>query len=142
MKWIHLILSIGAWKSYSTHHFFGNVCTGSLPTQDLQNRVVLGLVSMILSIKQNEQGVIFHVTCVAFIRDVHHFVCTIFKHIYYTFFKTCITFLGHMSSPPVFSRVRVTRSLVLHVCFVDRCLSFCSFSFGHCALCSSSIYGL
>ena len=29
-------------------------------------------------------------------------------------------------------RVRVTRSLVLHVRFVDRCLSFCSFSFGHC----------
>ena len=27
--------------------------------------------------------------------------------------------------PPVFSGVRVTRSLVLCVCFVDRCLSFC-----------------
>jgi hypothetical protein len=26
----------------------------------------------------------------------------------------------HLSSPPVFSRVRVTRSLVLYVCFVDR----------------------
>jgi hypothetical protein len=25
--------------------------------------------------------------------------------------------------------------------FVDRCLSFCTFSFGHCILCSSSIYG-
>ena len=32
-----------------------------------------------------------------------------------------------MSSPPVFSGVRVTRSLVLYVCFVDRCLSFCTF---------------
>ena len=31
--------------------------------------------------------------------------------------------------------------LVLYVCFVDRCLSFCTFSFGHCAVCSSSIYG-
>ena len=30
----------------------------------------------------------------------------------------------HLSSPPVFSRVRVTRSLVLCVCFVDRCLYF------------------
>ena len=30
----------------------------------------------------------------------------------------------HLSSPPVFSGVRVTRSLVLCVCFVDRCLSF------------------
>ena len=32
----------------------------------------------------------------------------------------------HLSSPPVFSGVRVTRSLVLWVCFVDRCLSFFS----------------
>ena len=29
----------------------------------------------------------------------------------------------HPSSSPVFSRVRVTRSLVLYVCFVDGCLS-------------------
>jgi len=35
----------------------------------------------------------------------------------------------------------VTRSLVLCVCFVDRCLSFCTFSFSHCVFCSSSIYG-
>ena len=47
----------------------------------------------------------------------------------------------HQSSPPVLSGVRVTRSLVLCVCFVDRCLSFCTFSFGHCVVCSSSIYG-
>jgi len=38
--------------------------------------------------------------------------------------------------------VRVTRSLVLWVCFVDRCLSFCTFIFGHCVVCSSSIYRL
>ena len=25
--------------------------------------------------------------------------------------------------------------------FVDRCLSFCTFSFGNCVVCSSSIYG-
>ena len=31
--------------------------------------------------------------------------------------------------------------LVLYVCFVDRCLSFCTFPFGHCVVCSSSIYG-
>jgi hypothetical protein len=30
--------------------------------------------------------------------------------------------------------VRVTRSSVLCVCFIDRCLSFCTFSFGHCVL--------
>ena len=35
---------------------------------------------------------------------------------------------------PSFSGVRVTRSLVLCVCFVDRCLSFCTFSFGHCVV--------
>jgi hypothetical protein len=32
-----------------------------------------------------------------------------------------------------------TRSLVLYVCFVDRCLSFCPFSFGHCVIFPSSI---
>ena len=43
----------------------------------------------------------------------------------------------HLSSPPGFSRVHVTRSLALCVCFVDRCLSFCTFSFGHYVVCSS-----
>ena len=41
---------------------------------------------------------------------------------------------------PNFSGVRVPRSLVLYVCCVDRCLSFSTFSFGHCVVCSSSIY--
>ena len=41
----------------------------------------------------------------------------------------------------IFSGLRVTRSIVLCVCFVDRCLSFCTFPFGHCVVCSSSIYG-
>ena len=45
----------------------------------------------------------------------------------------------HLSSPPVFNGVRVTQSLVLCVCFVNRCLFF---SFGHCVVCFSSIYGL
>ena len=39
--------------------------------------------------------------------------------------------LEHLSSLPVFSGFPVTQSLVLCVCFVDRCLSFHSFSFGH-----------
>jgi hypothetical protein len=47
----------------------------------------------------------------------------------------------HLSSPPVFSEVRITRFLVLCVCFVDRCLSFCPFSFGRCVVCPSSNYG-
>jgi hypothetical protein len=37
----------------------------------------------------------------------------------------------HLRSPSVFSGVRVTRSLVLCVCVVYRCLSFCTFYFGH-----------
>ena len=37
-----------------------------------------------------------------------------------------ITLTEHLSSPPVFSGIRVTRSSVLCVCFVDRCLSFCT----------------
>jgi hypothetical protein len=37
--------------------------------------------------------------------------------------------LSILDCPLVFSRVRVTGSLVLYVCFVDRCLSF-----GHCVL--------
>jgi hypothetical protein len=41
---------------------------------------------------------------------------------------------------PGFLGVRVTRSLVLYECFADRYLSFCTFSFGHCVVCSS-IYG-
>jgi hypothetical protein len=42
---------------------------------------------------------------------------------------------------PGFIGVRVTRSLVLYVCFVDRCLSLCSFSFSHCVVCPCSTYG-
>ena len=52
-----------------------------------------------------------------------------------------LTLPEHLGSSPVFNGVRVTRSLVLYVCFGDRCLSFCTFSFGHCLVCSSSIYG-
>ena len=48
----------------------------------------------------------------------------------------------HLSSPTVFSEVRVTRSLVYKcVRFVDCCLSCCPFSFGYCVVCTSSIYG-
>jgi len=42
---------------------------------------------------------------------------------------------GNYDSPPVLSGVRVTRSLVLYVCVVDRCISFCPLSFGHCVVC-------
>ena len=46
------------------------------------------------------------------------------------------TLSEHLSKPPVFSGVRVTRSLVLCVC-----LPFYTFSFGYCVVCSSSTYG-
>jgi len=52
-----------------------------------------------------------------------------------------LTIPEHLISPPVFSGVSVTRSLVLCICFVDCCLSFCTFSFGHCVVCPSSMYG-
>ena len=52
-----------------------------------------------------------------------------------------LTILEHPSSPPVLSGVHVTRSLVLCVCFIDRCLSCCTFSFCHCVVCSSLICG-
>ena len=52
-----------------------------------------------------------------------------------------LTLPEHLSSLPVFNGICVTRSLVLYVCFVDRCLSSCTFSFGHCVVCSSSIHG-
>ena len=38
-----------------------------------------------------------------------------------------LTFSEHLGSPPVVSGVRVARSLVLYLCFVDRCLSFVLF---------------
>ena len=55
--------------------------------------------------------------------------------------KELPTLPEHLSSPTVFSGVRVTRSLVLYVWFVDRCLSFCTFSLNHCVVSSSSIDG-
>jgi hypothetical protein len=44
------------------------------------------------------------------------------------FYLQLLTFPEHLSSPPVFSGVHVTLSLVLCVCFIDRCLSFCPIS--------------
>ena len=59
------------------------------------------------------------------------------------FLHYCGTGTAHPSGAPefksVFIVVRITQSLALCVCFVDRCLSFCTLSFGH--VCSSSIYG-
>ena len=51
-----------------------------------------------------------------------------------------LTLPEHLSSAPVLSNVRVTRSLVLCVYFVGRFLSICTFSFAHSFFYSSSIY--
>ena len=58
----------------------------------------------------------------------------------YTWSRNCYPSGAHEFTP-VFSGVRLTRSFVLYVCFVDRCLSFGTFSFDHCVVCSSSMYG-
>jgi hypothetical protein len=48
--------------------------------------------------------------------------------------------LPFWSSPPVFSGVFVARSLLFSV-VLCRSLYFCSFSFGHCIVYPSEIYG-
>ena len=78
----------------------------------------------------------------------HYFLLSMqYTHLYYSCIRRAQlveqelpTLPEHLSSPPIFSGVRVTRSLVLCLCFVDHCLSFCIFSFGHCVVCLSSIY--
>ena len=50
-----------------------------------------------------------------------------------------LTLPEHLSSPPVFSGVCVTQSLVLCVCFVDRCLSFFFWPLCHLFFCDSRI---
>ena len=57
-------------------------------------------------------------------------------------YKELLTLPEHLSSPPVFSGVRVTRSIVLCVWFVDLCLSFCPFSVNHCTVYPSYAYEL
>ena len=59
-----------------------------------------------------------------------------------TGFVTRLTRRWNPSSPLVFREVRVNRSLVVCICFVDRCLSFCSFSFDHCVVRPSLNYGI
>ena len=51
-----------------------------------------------------------------------------------------LTLPEHMSSSLIFRGVHVTQSLVLCVTFADLSLSFCTFSFGHGVVSSSSIY--
>ena len=50
-----------------------------------------------------------------------------------------LTLPEQLSLPPVFSGIRVDRSLLFCLVLVDRCFSF---SLDHCVVCPSSIYGL
>jgi hypothetical protein len=54
---------------------------------------------------------------------------TIFQPYHGGQFYWLLTLPEHLRLPPVFSVVRVTRSLILCVCYADRCLSLCAFSF-------------
>ena len=45
----------------------------------------------------------------------------------------------HLSSHSVFCGVLVSQFVVLCVCFVEHCLSFCPFSVGYCVVCPSWI---
>ena len=73
-------------------------------------------------------------------------------HLYYAFIcnkknmmprveQELLTLPEFLSPPPFCIGIRFIRWLVLCVCFVDRSLSVCLFSFGHCVVCPSSIYG-
>jgi len=73
-----------------------------------------------------------------YIRQIVHWTELNFNFVTDLLRLFCLLFV--FIAPLVFSVTRVTRSLVLCVCFVDRCLSFCTFSFEHCVVCSSSIY--
>jgi hypothetical protein len=49
--------------------------------------------------------------------------------------------VSHVWRLPHSFHIKVNLPSYSYVCFVDRCLSFCTFPFGHCVVCSSSIYG-
>ena len=52
-----------------------------------------------------------------------------------------ITLPEHLSSPQVLVRFVLLDHLFSVQCFVDRCLSFCPFSLGHCVVCHSPFCG-
>ena len=62
---------------------------------------------------------------------------TVKQHEHHMTWKSCWTpvYIDKYNNNKNISGIRVT--LVLYVCFVDRCLSFCTFSFCHFVVCSS-----
>ena len=68
------------------------------------------------------------------------------KHVVGTNFDiSFLLFLFHMWYPSCYfdqeKKTWIVVRIFYNVCFVDRCFSFWNFSFGHCVVCSSSIYG-
>jgi hypothetical protein len=74
--------------------------------------------------------------CYSFFLYLYNILCFWLRNMGFISVKQeLLTLPEYLSSPSVFSWFRVTWSLVL--CFVDRCLSFCTFYFGHCVVCPS-----
>jgi hypothetical protein len=71
-----------------------------------------------------------------------HPVYTVLSNWYFAFLK--LNKINNAETVKIQKRcakIFCLQALVLCVCFVDRCLSFCPFTFGHCVVCSFSIYG-
>jgi hypothetical protein len=93
-----------------------------------------------------------HVFCSAFVHQLFDFHILLFQGnrvtVINAFTMTDMALCGvHIMVESTWVHPRflvefVLQSLVVCVCFVDRCLSFCTFSFGHCVVCSSSLYRL
>ena len=123
-----------------------NVLTGHHCVLEIIWSVISWYLSYHLSFQKNK-GVLNFFLCVYYTHLGYIYVCE-----QYTFVtrltrrvplveQELLRLPEHLSSPPNLSGVRFTRSLVSYVCFVDRCLSFYTFSFDHYVVCFSLIYG-
>jgi hypothetical protein len=119
LKWGHYFHHLGSGASLTWRHYFHHL--GSGHTYKIKDRVTRTPL--------NTGG---ELRCSGRVSSSCSTsgTCHLNNPLHFLYFK-------HLSSPPVFSGVRVTRSLILYVCSVDCCLSFCNFSFGHCVVCSS-----
>ena len=77
---------------------------------------------------------------VGYWRTLWHFSATTMLLNIFEIYKSVLTEQRVWLSPTMLPTI-VTRSLVLCVCFANRCLFFFHFSFVHCVVCHSSIYG-
>ena len=100
---------------YTNQHKGNNNCYESI--KDHPNNIWLGWTLWNICVT-NDQGYVPLVVITSW--SFSHSCKTLVK-------QELPTLPEHLSSPPVFSGVCVTRSLVLCVCFIDGCLSFCFF---------------